>query len=143
MNEPGGMNAANLKVAELYIDAFGNLAKTGNTLIVPSNLSDVATLVSSAMTIVSGAQQNEVPGQSGAGGGEAKERDCAAGAVGVDRAAVQLRPADSSRRDGLVSSIPGIERGARRLGRFVAPRYAAWSSSRECPLSLSGGGLPS
>ena len=29
MSEPGGINAANLKVAELYIDAFGNLAKTG------------------------------------------------------------------------------------------------------------------
>ncbi len=62
INEPGGMNAANLKVAELYIGAFGNLAKTGNTLIVPSNLSDVATLVSSAMTIVSGARQQIPPG---------------------------------------------------------------------------------
>jgi hypothetical protein len=47
--------------AELYIDARGNLAKTGNTLIVPSNLSAVATLVSSAMTIVSGAQRREAP----------------------------------------------------------------------------------
>ena len=61
MNEPGGMNAANLKVAEIYVHAFGNLAKTGNTLIVPSNLSDVATLVASAMTIVSGAKQGELP----------------------------------------------------------------------------------
>ncbi len=61
MSEPGGMNAANLKVAELYIAAFGNLAKTGNTLIVPSNLSDVATLVSSAMTIVSGAKSAAIP----------------------------------------------------------------------------------
>jgi regulator of protease activity HflC (stomatin/prohibitin superfamily) len=48
----GGLQAANLKVAELYIAAFGNLAKTGNTLIVPSNLTDVATLVSSAMTVL-------------------------------------------------------------------------------------------
>ena len=48
----GGMQAANLKVAELYIAAFGNLAKTGNTLIVPSNLTDVATMVQSAMTIL-------------------------------------------------------------------------------------------
>ena len=48
----GGMQAANLKVAELYISAFGNLAKTGNTLIVPSNLTDVATMVQSAMTIL-------------------------------------------------------------------------------------------
>ncbi|MGZ5034277.1 MAG: SPFH domain-containing protein [Usitatibacter sp.] len=49
---PGGMSAANLKVAEKYIEAFGNLAKAGNTLIVPSNLSDVAGLVASAMTVL-------------------------------------------------------------------------------------------
>ena len=48
----GGQQAANLKVAELYIAAFGNLAKASNTLIVPSNLTDMATLVSSAMTIL-------------------------------------------------------------------------------------------
>ena len=48
----GGQQAANLKVAELYIDAFGKLAKTGNTLIIPSNLSDVAGLVASAMTVL-------------------------------------------------------------------------------------------
>ena len=50
--ENGGMQAANLKVAEQYIAAFGNLAKTGNTLIVPSNLTDVATMVSGAMTVL-------------------------------------------------------------------------------------------
>ncbi|MEO7728263.1 MAG: stomatin-like protein [Burkholderiales bacterium] len=59
MNEPGGMNAANLKVAEVYVEAFGNLAKAGNTLIVPGNMSDLATMVSSAMTIVSGARRGE------------------------------------------------------------------------------------
>ncbi len=47
-----GLQAANLKVAELYIDAFGNLAKAGNTLIVPSNLTDVSTMVSTAMTVL-------------------------------------------------------------------------------------------
>ena len=57
----GGLNAANLKVAQPYIGAFGNLAKTGNTLIVPSNLSDLATLVSSAMTIVGGAKPGAAP----------------------------------------------------------------------------------
>lgn len=48
----GGLQAANLKVAEQYIAAFGNLAKTGNTLIVPSNLTDVATIIQSAMSIL-------------------------------------------------------------------------------------------
>ena len=43
------MNAANLKVAELYIDAFANMAKTNNTLIVPANVADVATMIGTAM----------------------------------------------------------------------------------------------
>ena len=49
---PGGMSAANLKIAEKYIEAFQHLAKTNNTLIIPSNLSDVAGLVASAMTVL-------------------------------------------------------------------------------------------
>jgi len=49
---PGGMEAANLKVAGQYIDAFANLAKQSNTLIIPSNVSDVAGVVASAMTVL-------------------------------------------------------------------------------------------
>lgn len=48
----GGDTAVNLKVAEQYIEAFANLAKTNNTLIVPSNLSDVSGMVGSIMQIV-------------------------------------------------------------------------------------------
>jgi len=51
ISSPGGMNAVNLKVAEQYVAAFANLAKTGNTLIVPSNLADLATLVTTATTM--------------------------------------------------------------------------------------------
>ena len=51
INSPGGINAVNLKIAEQYVAAFANLAKTSNTLIVPSNLSDLAGLVSSATTV--------------------------------------------------------------------------------------------
>ncbi|PMS35173.1 SPFH domain-containing protein [Trinickia symbiotica] len=49
----GGMDAVNLKVAEQYVNAFGNLAKAGNSLIVPGNLSDLSTMIASALTIVS------------------------------------------------------------------------------------------
>jgi regulator of protease activity HflC (stomatin/prohibitin superfamily) len=52
INQPGGQSAANLKVAEQYILQFGNLAKANNTMIVPSNLSDVASVVASAMTVI-------------------------------------------------------------------------------------------
>ncbi|MGN0915022.1 MAG: SPFH domain-containing protein [Succinivibrio sp.] len=48
----GGNTAVNLKVAEQYIDAFANLAKTNNTVIVPSNLSDVSGMVASVMKII-------------------------------------------------------------------------------------------
>ena len=51
INSPGGISAVNLKVAEQYVAAFGNLAKTNNTLIVPSNLADLATLVTTATTL--------------------------------------------------------------------------------------------
>jgi len=45
------MNAVNLRVAEQYINEFGNLAKKNNSLIVPSNVSDVASMIASAMTV--------------------------------------------------------------------------------------------
>ena len=48
----GGMSAANLKVAELYIGAFSNLAKTNNTMIVPGNMTEVAGLIGTAMTLM-------------------------------------------------------------------------------------------
>ena len=64
MNEPGGMNAANLKVAEIYIQAFGNLAKTNNTMIVPGNVADVATMIGTAMNTLNTLKPgSSVPGQ--------------------------------------------------------------------------------
>jgi regulator of protease activity HflC (stomatin/prohibitin superfamily) len=46
----GGMDAANLKVAQQYVEAFANLAKSSNTLIVPANTADVAGMIATAMT---------------------------------------------------------------------------------------------
>jgi regulator of protease activity HflC (stomatin/prohibitin superfamily) len=57
MSEKGGMDAANLKVAQEYVAAFGNLAKTSNTLIVPANAADIAGLVSTAMTVLDKTRQ--------------------------------------------------------------------------------------
>ena len=57
-NAPGGMNAVNLQVAEKYVEAFSKLAKEGNTLVVPANLGDLSTLITSAMTMVKGVGAN-------------------------------------------------------------------------------------
>lgn len=48
----GGSEAVNLRIAEQYIGEFGNLAKTNNTMIIPSNLSDVAGLVATAKSVM-------------------------------------------------------------------------------------------
>ncbi|WP_250533836.1 SPFH domain-containing protein [Caballeronia sp. AZ10_KS36] len=50
----GGMDAVNLKVAEQYVGAFANIAKSGNTLIVPGNMSDMSSMIASALAIVKG-----------------------------------------------------------------------------------------
>ena len=52
LEAPGGMLAANLKVAEKYIEQFGHLAKAGNTLILPANLADAGGFVAAAMTVL-------------------------------------------------------------------------------------------
>lgn len=58
INEKGGMNAVNLRVAEQYINEFGKLAQTNNSLIVPANVSDVASMIASAMTVFKSEKEN-------------------------------------------------------------------------------------
>ena len=55
----GGMDAANLKIAEKYVEAFDNLARTNNTLIIPSNLAEMGGLIASAMTVMDKAKLGE------------------------------------------------------------------------------------
>ncbi len=47
---PGGPQAANLRVAEQYVQEFGKLAKESNTLVIPSNIADLSSMVITAMT---------------------------------------------------------------------------------------------
>jgi regulator of protease activity HflC (stomatin/prohibitin superfamily) len=52
IREPGGSDAVNLKVAEQYVAAFGQLAKTNNSIIVPANLGDISGLIATALQVV-------------------------------------------------------------------------------------------
>jgi regulator of protease activity HflC (stomatin/prohibitin superfamily) len=52
IREPGGEQAVQLKVAEKAVDAYANLARVNNTMIVPGNMSEVATLIGTAMTLM-------------------------------------------------------------------------------------------
>jgi len=52
IGDKGGMDAANLKVAQEYVAAFAHLARTTNTLILPASAGDVAGIVATAMTVL-------------------------------------------------------------------------------------------
>jgi regulator of protease activity HflC (stomatin/prohibitin superfamily) len=57
--DKGGMDAANLKVAQEYVAAFAQLAKQSNTLIVPANAADIAALITTAMTVMDKTRQTQ------------------------------------------------------------------------------------
>jgi len=52
LNEEGGESAMQLRVAEDYLEQFGNIAKQANTLVVPANLADIASMISLATNII-------------------------------------------------------------------------------------------
>jgi len=52
IQQPGGEAAMNLKVAEQYVSAFGELAKTNNSLIVPANVGEMSSLIATALQVV-------------------------------------------------------------------------------------------
>ncbi len=49
---PGGYEAVQLRVAEQYVNRFGELAKEGNTLVLPANLTDVGSMIALAMNVI-------------------------------------------------------------------------------------------
>src|SRR6187431_2159534 len=61
IRQPGGMEATQLRVAENYIVQFGELAKKTNTLILPANVADTASMVATAMRVFQ--SQAPAPGQ--------------------------------------------------------------------------------
>ena len=51
ISEENGLNAVNLRIAEQYLNEFGKLAKLNNTMILPSNLTDIAGVVATATSV--------------------------------------------------------------------------------------------
>src|SRR5438067_3167637 len=52
MKIPGGHEAMQLRIAEQYVMAFGNLAKSGTSMIVPANLTDISSVIATAMSAI-------------------------------------------------------------------------------------------
>lgn len=51
INEQGGKDAVNLRIAEQYLNEFGKLASENNTMIIPANLSDISSIIATATSV--------------------------------------------------------------------------------------------
>ena len=60
---PGGYEAVQLRVAEQYITKFGELAKASNTLVLPTNVSDVGSMLTLAMNMITKRSSPTSPGK--------------------------------------------------------------------------------
>ena len=49
---PGGYQAVQLRVAEQYVEKLGLLAKENNTMILPTNMADVSSIIATAMSVI-------------------------------------------------------------------------------------------
>ncbi|MBI5717606.1 MAG: paraslipin [Burkholderiales bacterium] len=70
IQSPGGEQAVQLKVAEKAVDAYANLARVNNTMIVPGHMGEVAGLIGTAMALL----KKPAPGTPGTSGGTVPAR---------------------------------------------------------------------
>ena len=61
ISEKGGADAVNLRIAQQYLDEFGKLAKTNNTMIIPSDLADIAGVIKTATSVIKQAPVSPSP----------------------------------------------------------------------------------
>ena len=52
IGEKGGLESVNMQLAQQYLNQFGNLAKTNNTMIIPSDLANGAGVLKACTSIV-------------------------------------------------------------------------------------------
>jgi len=64
IQQPGGVEAVQLRVAEQYVGEFGKLAQRSNTMVIPANVSDLAGMITMAM----GVYKQSGPGGNGSDG---------------------------------------------------------------------------
>ncbi len=54
IGHPGGEDAVSLRIAEAYLGEFGKLAKSGNSIIIPANVADIASFVAVGKQVLDG-----------------------------------------------------------------------------------------
>ncbi|XP_014552699.1 hypothetical protein COCVIDRAFT_41164 [Bipolaris victoriae FI3] len=69
--EGAAQNAISLSVAEKYVDAFGNLAKEGTSIVVPGNVGDISGMIASAMAVYGNVSASQAKASKSIEGGRA------------------------------------------------------------------------
>ena len=59
LESQSGKDAANIQILKDYIKAFENLAKTNNTMLIPSNPADISSLIAQATSIVNSVKKSK------------------------------------------------------------------------------------
>ncbi len=57
INDPGGKDAVNLRIAEQYLLEFGKLAKENNSMIIPTNMADISSIIATATSVFKQSEQ--------------------------------------------------------------------------------------
>ncbi|GJL77045.1 MAG: paraslipin [Nitrospinaceae bacterium] len=63
IQKSGGEKAVALRLAEQYIDAFSNLAKETNTVLLPEKTGDIGSMVAQALAVFNKIQNQTSPGE--------------------------------------------------------------------------------
>ncbi|MDA3844459.1 MAG: paraslipin [Candidatus Kapabacteria bacterium] len=58
INEENGLDAVNLRIAEQYLNEFGKLASTNNSMIIPSNMADISSIIATATSVFKGSEKH-------------------------------------------------------------------------------------
>ena len=87
----GGHEAATLRIAEKYVEAFGKLAQKGNAVVVPANVGDVASLVGQAMAIYGTVAGGRSPGSGGGGDTSSSSSSSSSSPSGTDMGVPSVR----------------------------------------------------
>jgi regulator of protease activity HflC (stomatin/prohibitin superfamily) len=52
IQQEGGQDAVNLRIAEQYITEFGKMAKENNSMIIPANMTDISSIIATATSVI-------------------------------------------------------------------------------------------
>ncbi|KAM1021076.1 hypothetical protein ACFX15_041478 [Malus domestica] len=107
LNESGGAEAAALKIAEQYVGAFGNIAKQGTTVLLPSASNNPAAMISQALSIYKSLVNN--PSTLGSTGGTHSDDASSEGSDGV-RMIEETTNQDNAKESGF--SLQNRKKGA-------------------------------